>query len=86
MLPSKLPSLRMNLRCRSKSAERVRKVACTTILTAIQAAQSVLSMCRPPVSFWKREFTCGAPLCSQVQCQATGSRSMLPTTGRARTV
>ena len=39
-------------------------------------------MRRPPVSFWKRELTCGAPLCSQVQCQATGSRSMLPTTGR----
>ena len=76
----------MNSRCLSKSAERVRKAACTTILTAIQAAQSALSMWRPPVSFWKREFTCGAPLCSQVQCQATGSRSMLPTTGRARTV
>ena len=68
------------------SAERVRKVACTTILTAIHAAQSALSMWRPPESFWKREFTCGAPLCSQVQCQAMGSRSMLPTTGRARTV
>jgi hypothetical protein len=76
----------MNSRCLAKSAERVRNVACTTILTAIHAAQSALAMWRPCVSFWKREFTCGAPLWSQVQCQATASRSVLPTTGRARTV
>ena len=75
----------MKSRCLPKSAERVPCAAFTTILVAIHAAQSSLSMRRPSVSLRKREFTCGAPLRSQVQCQATGSRSIAPTTGRART-
>ena len=62
----------------------VRSTASEIILTAIQAAQSAEAILRPPDFAWKRPLSCGPPLRSQVQCQASGSRPMRAGDGARR--
>ena len=59
--------------------------ASAAVLRAFENDDCTAAGLGPYERAWKRELTCGAPLCSQVQCQPTGSRSMLPTIGRGRT-
>jgi len=85
LLPSKLASPRMNLRCSAKSASACARWPAPTILTAIQPPVQAL-IWRPPVSFLEARVHLWRAVVLPGPMQATGSRSMLPNHRRGRTV